>query len=59
MARKRYKPEETGGIDFAVKANAFLVETESEAISNEGATTAEASRLRLILEGMLRSAIRW
>ena len=43
--------DETGGIDLALKADAFVVETESEAVSNEGNTTGEASRLRLILEG--------
>ena len=43
--------DETGGIDLALKADAFWVETESEAVSNEGATTGAASRARLILEG--------
>ena len=43
--------DETGGIDLGLKADAFWVETESQAVSNEGATTASASRLRLILEG--------
>ena len=42
---------EAGGIDLGLKADAFFVETEAEAVSNEGSTTAEASRLRLILEG--------
>ena len=42
---------EVGGIDLALKADAFYVETESEAVSNEGATTAAASRVRLALEG--------
>ena len=42
---------ETGGMDLALKADAFWVETESEAVSNEGSTTADASRVRLILEG--------
>ncbi len=45
------KAGETGGIDLGLRADAFWVETESEAVSNEGATTAEASRVRLILEG--------
>ena len=40
-----------GGMDLALKADAFFVETESEAVSNEGNTTANASRLRLVLEG--------
>ena len=35
---------ETGGIDLALKADAFWVETEAEAVSNEGGTTADASR---------------
>ena len=42
---------EAGGLDLGLKADAFFVETESKAVSNEGSTTAEASRLRLILEG--------
>ena len=43
--------DEAGGIDLALKADAFWVETESEAISNEGDTTGKASRVRLVLEG--------
>ena len=43
--------DEDGGIDLALKADAFYVETEAEAVSNEGATTAAASRVRLALEG--------
>ena len=43
--------DETGGMDLALKTDAFFVETESEAISNEGSTTADASRVRLALEG--------
>ena len=43
--------DDTGGLDLALKTDAFFVETESEAVSNEGSTTADASRLRLILEG--------
>ena len=39
-----------GGFDLALKADAFVVETEAEAISGEGGTTADASRLRLVLE---------
>ena len=42
--------DETGGIDLALKADAFYVETEAEAVSNEGNTTADASRVRLALE---------
>ncbi len=40
-----------GGMDLALKADGFFVETTSEAISNEGDTSADASRLRLALEG--------
>ena len=43
--------DETGGIDLGLRADAFWVETESEPISNEGRTTANASRVRLALEG--------
>ena len=43
--------DEAGGIDLGLKADAFLVETESEAVSNEGSTKADASRVRLALEG--------
>ena len=42
---------ETGGIDLGLKADAFFVETEADAVSNEGGTTAAASRVRLALEG--------
>ena len=42
---------ETGGMDLGLRADAFYVETEAEAVSNEGGTTAEASRVRLALEG--------
>ena len=41
----------SGGFDLAVKADAFLVETEWEKVSNERDTQAGASRLRLVLEG--------
>ena len=44
-------PGQTGGMDLALRADAFLVQTESEAVSGEGATKADASRMRLILEG--------
>ena len=43
--------DEAGGFDLALKADAFYVETESEAVSNEGSTTGVASRVRLALEG--------
>ena len=42
---------ESGGMDLALRADAFLVQTESEAVSGEGNTKADASRMRLILEG--------
>ena len=44
-------PGQTGGMDLALRADAFLVQTESEAVSGEGATKADSSRVRLILEG--------
>ena len=43
--------DETGGIDLGLRADAFWVETEAQAVSNEGGTTAVASRVRLALEG--------
>ena len=43
--------DEAGGIDLGLRADAFWVETEAEAVSNEGNTVASASRLRLALEG--------
>ena len=43
--------DETGGFDLALKGDAFFVETEAKAVSNEGDTTADASRMRLALEG--------
>ena len=43
--------DEAGGIDLALKADAFHVETEAKAVSNEGDTTVNASRMRLALEG--------
>ena len=42
--------DESGGLDLALRGDAFLVETESEAAANTVATKADASRLRLILE---------
>ena len=44
-------PDEAGGIDLALKSDAFFVRTEWEAVSNETDTAADASRVRLILEG--------
>ena len=43
--------DESGVMDLALRADAFWVETESEPVSNEGRTTANASRVRLALEG--------
>ena len=42
--------DETGGIDLALRGDAFLVQMESEKASNTVATKAEASRVRLVLE---------
>ncbi len=42
---------DSGGMDLALRADALLVQTESEAVSGEGVTKADASRMRLILEG--------
>ena len=44
-------PEASGGFDLALKADAFFVETTSEAVASEGDTSADASRVRLVLEG--------
>ena len=40
-----------GGMDLALKADAFFVRTESEKAANSAETTANASRVRLVLEG--------
>ena len=45
------RADEGGGIDLALKGDAFLVRMESEQASNTVATEADASRLRLTLEG--------
>ena len=42
--------DETGGIDLALRGDAFLVQMESEAAANTVETKADASRLRLVLE---------
>ena len=42
--------DEDGGIDLALRGDAFLVQMESEKAANTVATKAEASRLRLVLE---------
>ena len=41
---------ETGGVDLALRGDAFLVQMDWEKVSNETDTRAEASRLRLVLE---------
>ena len=41
---------EDGGIDLALRGDAFLVQMESEAAENSVETQAEASRLRVVLE---------
>ena len=43
--------EETGGLDLALRGDAFLVQMESEKAANTVETKADASRLRLVLEG--------
>ena len=48
---KLMEADEAGGMDLALSADAFYAETEAEPISNEGSTTADASRVRLALEG--------
>ena len=40
-----------GGMDLALKADAFFVRTESEKAANSVKTEADASRIRLVLEG--------
>ena len=42
---------EDGGIDLALRGDAFLVQMDWEKVSNETDTRADASRLRLVLEG--------
>ncbi len=43
--------DEAGGMDLALKADAFFVRTESEKAVNSAETQADASRVRLVLEG--------
>ena len=43
--------DETGGIDLALRGDAFLVQMDWEKVSNETDTRADSSRLRLVLEG--------
>ena len=44
------KAGEDGGIDLALRGDAFLVQMDWEKVSNETDTGADASRLRLVLE---------
>ena len=44
------KADENGGIDLALRGDAFLVQMDWEKVSNETDTGADASRLRLLLE---------
>ena len=43
--------DEGGGIDLALRGDAFLVQMDWEKVSNETDTRADASRLRLVLDG--------
>ena len=43
--------DESGGIDLALRGDAFLVQMDWEKVSSETDTRADASRLRLLLEG--------
>ena len=45
------RADEAGGLDVAIRADAFLAQSEWDQVSNEGDTSADASRLRVILEG--------
>ena len=45
------EPGDAGGMDLALKADAFLVRMDSEKAANSVATEAGASRVRLVLEG--------
>ena len=50
--------DESGGIDLALRGDAFLVQMESEAAANTVETKADASRLRLVLEAGRPFALR-
>ena len=43
--------DDTGGMDLALKADAFFVRMDSEKAANSAEVTADASRVRLVLEG--------
>ena len=49
--------DEAGGMDLALKADAFFVTTESEKAVNSVETAADASRVRLVLEGRRTFAV--
>ncbi len=49
--------DETGGMDLALRADAFFVRTDSEKAVNSAAAEADASRVRLVLEGGRRFAL--
>ena len=51
------RPDGAEGFDLALKGDAFFVRTESEKAANSAATTADASRVRLVLEGGRRFAL--
>ena len=42
--------DEAGGMDLALKADAFLVRMDSEQAANSAATETDASRVRLVLD---------
>ena len=46
-----FTQDDTGGMDLALKTDAFFVRTDSEAAVNSVETQADASRVRLVLEG--------
>ena len=46
-----FRQDDAGGMDLALKADAFFVRMESEQAANSAATQADAHRLRLVLEG--------
>ena len=45
------RADEAGGLDVALRADAFLAQTEWDAVSNERDRQADASRVRVIVEG--------
>ena len=45
------RQDEAGGMDLALRGDAFFLTTESEKAPNSAATSADASRLCLVLEG--------